>query len=720
MKRPRNTLKTYFQKGKKPTEEQFSDTLDSFVHKDDSLPIDNVEGLRGALDSKLDQGAESELIKVFDQKLEEAKNTINKAYLGIAVPASTVPPIGSFWFRVESGNIATFQNLKDSSGNPINTIAEDFEKDGAFYDVTIEVKDGIAKKELSQKASSTTPKWSNKPFNKDAQVIYAGCIWKSNAPTSGTDVPGVSDRWDLSLQGLDSIDDPDLFQITDASGNIIATWDKRGNLFTNYRKESIPLDSIEGIQALIYASDVVHNNLPIINSPDLLEFHDADGNILGYFDREGVFHTRKIVAKKIIELKKDKSNVTDKRNIILPKMEFFEMHMKGALPTDGSPDRIPTQVEISIVYENRVLVTLNAKISIQGQNTIGFPKKGYSIDFYNSEWKSVTLKIGDWISTDGLHYKAYYTDSTHTKDVGSGRLWMEMARQRKTPFMLQSASGIPTTFNAKSFSTDAAKFHTDGIPSALYISGNFIGLYTLRLKKSVANYAIDNANENHIFLDSQLYEVAIGGKNYPDIASILIDYEAKSPKKLTPAAIANIERLFKWARSVNQNQASYPNTYAQYVDKESWIDSVILREVIGHWDYGWNNMALATIDGKIWHNMLIDMDLVIGSEARGDLIATRKTSIDTSINDVWVWPLVHLLPDVKARYKFLRDNGTLSMKNFQKIYGGISKNIPVEIYEADAKKWGTPWAKGYTSMSHIYGYLQSSLNYLDTAWQYQP
>ena len=97
MKRPRNTLKHIFRKVK-PTEEQFSDTLDSFVHKDDSLPIDNVEGLRGALDSKLDQGAESELIKVFDQKLEEAKNTINKAYLGIAKPASTAPGIGSFGF----------------------------------------------------------------------------------------------------------------------------------------------------------------------------------------------------------------------------------------------------------------------------------------------------------------------------------------------------------------------------------------------------------------------------------------------------------------------------------------------------------------------------------------------------------------------------------------------------------------------------------------------
>ena len=633
----------------------------------------------------------------------------------------TTKPDSTKFERWTASLIGTYVNFIDKDRNPITIIKEELDD----FDIIISVTNGIAKKNFSKKKDSKIETWQIKGYGSGKQVIHSGCVWESTTTTTESDVPGVSvpsipDKWALKLRALDSIDDPDILQITDAAGNIIATWDKRGNLFTNFRKESIPLDSIEGIQTLIYASNVVHNNLPIISSPDLHEFHDADGNIIAYFDKEGVFHTRKIVAKKIVELKSDKSKVTDKRNIILPKMEFFEMHLKGSLPTDASELRTPTQCEISIVCAGKVLVTLNAKISIQGNNTVGLPKKGYSIDFYNSEWKSLTIKFGDWISTDGLHYKAYQTDSTHTKDVGSGRLWMEMARLRKNPFMLQAASGIPTTFNAKSFSTDAAKFHTDGIPSALYISGNFIGLYTLRLKKSVANYAIDNANENHIFLDSQLYQVAIGSKNYPDIASILVDYEAKSPKKLTPAAIANIERLFKWARSVNQSQASYPNTYAQYVDKESWIDSVILREVIGHWDYGWNNMAIATIDGKIWHNLLIDMDLVIGCEARGDLIETKTGSVDTTSNDVWRWPIVYLLPDVKARYKFLRDNGTLSMRNFQKIYGGISKNIPTEIYEADAKKWGTMWSRGYTSMSHIYGYLQSSLIYLDTAWQYQP
>ena len=44
-----NTLKSWFQTGDKPTQSQFWDWLDSFVHKDDTIEINNVAGLDDAL-----------------------------------------------------------------------------------------------------------------------------------------------------------------------------------------------------------------------------------------------------------------------------------------------------------------------------------------------------------------------------------------------------------------------------------------------------------------------------------------------------------------------------------------------------------------------------------------------------------------------------------------------------------------------------------------------
>ena len=51
----RGILKNYFKTGCYPTEQQFSHVLDSFVHKNDKIGIDGVEGLSEALDSNAEK-----------------------------------------------------------------------------------------------------------------------------------------------------------------------------------------------------------------------------------------------------------------------------------------------------------------------------------------------------------------------------------------------------------------------------------------------------------------------------------------------------------------------------------------------------------------------------------------------------------------------------------------------------------------------------------------
>ena len=54
-KQKRSTLKSYFRTGAYPTEQQFSHMLDSYVHKDDTIGMDSVEGLSEALNSKAEK-----------------------------------------------------------------------------------------------------------------------------------------------------------------------------------------------------------------------------------------------------------------------------------------------------------------------------------------------------------------------------------------------------------------------------------------------------------------------------------------------------------------------------------------------------------------------------------------------------------------------------------------------------------------------------------------
>ncbi len=56
--RERNNLKTWFQTGKYPTQDQFWDWIDSFVHKsEDKVDIDSIARLRSLLDNKADSGS---------------------------------------------------------------------------------------------------------------------------------------------------------------------------------------------------------------------------------------------------------------------------------------------------------------------------------------------------------------------------------------------------------------------------------------------------------------------------------------------------------------------------------------------------------------------------------------------------------------------------------------------------------------------------------------
>lgn len=48
----RAELKAFFETGDKPTQQQFSDWLDSYFHKDDTISTDNINGLQLILDEK--------------------------------------------------------------------------------------------------------------------------------------------------------------------------------------------------------------------------------------------------------------------------------------------------------------------------------------------------------------------------------------------------------------------------------------------------------------------------------------------------------------------------------------------------------------------------------------------------------------------------------------------------------------------------------------------
>lgn len=76
-----NTLKNWFKTGLKPTQTHFWNWLDSFRHKDDTIPVADVEGLEGSLNAKANNSELATVAKTGDY--EDLENKPANLFLGI-------------------------------------------------------------------------------------------------------------------------------------------------------------------------------------------------------------------------------------------------------------------------------------------------------------------------------------------------------------------------------------------------------------------------------------------------------------------------------------------------------------------------------------------------------------------------------------------------------------------------------------------------------------
>ncbi|MCT4236770.1 CotH kinase family protein [Elizabethkingia anophelis] len=686
------------------------------------------QAIKSKIDQHIKENGKSQITgPVLNDILTDIVNdypTDDEVISGITGDAELNTQPSSTKFERWTATIAgTYVNFKDANGNSI--VVEDKELED--YDIIISVTNGVAKKNFSKKKDSKTETWSAKEFEKGRQVFYNGSIWESNADTLATDIPGVEipntpSKWDLKLKAFQSIVEEDLFQIVDGNGNLIGAWDKRGNFFTSYRDASIPMEAISGLNTLTeYLSETtkfIKNSLFIDSKgQDVFEIRDGNGNIFGSVDSEGTLHVRKIIAGKVKELHTTHDyGVTGKKYVNLPDLEFFRVNIEGQLPTDTSEARTPTKVVVTIMTgDNKKLVTFNALMSIQGQYTTSYLKKGYSIDLYNDEWEEVYLKIGKNPALKGFHMKAFHNDVTHTRDVCGGMMWAETLKSRPYPENLfkELNNSRVQTYNEYAYYADA-KYCLTGIPCEVYISGEFFGLYTWRLKKSLENFAMNSANENHIFLDNlNVPGVALGNLNWANYDDIIKFYEVRCPKKkgVTNITKANVVRFFQYMKDVYSGAKDFTNTYQDYMRMYSWYDWVILAELFMHWDSVHNNASYMSYNGKHFMPGLMDLDNTISLDDRNvnDFFITE---------DIWTKFKAQFSTQIKNRYTQLRNNGQISMENVIRIYGGQSAKIPMSVYTRDYKKWGkAEFAHPVPNMDLIYDTYARRISFLDGQWK---
>ena len=187
----------------------------------------------------------------------------------------------------------------------------------------------------------------------------------------------------------------------------------------------------------------------------------------------------------------------------------------------------------------------HAILNAQGNSSMEFVKKNVAIDFCDDEWvgdDTPKVRIGEWVSQDSFHMKAYYTDFFRGVGAVSYKLYDQIVRTRGNMYdrpwkkALLDMPKIDTTTKSLgnlyvgdySLLTDTgARCFPDGFPVAVYFKDEFYGIFSFQLKKHRDNYHMDKSTAEHVHLDGVITYNSLWNSNI-----VWEDFEIRNPKNL--------------------------------------------------------------------------------------------------------------------------------------------------------------------------------------------
>ena len=157
------------------------------------------------------------------------------------------------------------------------------------------------------------------------------------------------------------------------------------------------------------------------------------------------------------------------------------LRINGPLPATSD-----VKTTVSYSYQG---MNGSATMKWQGQSSISFPKKNFTIKFD----KSFTAK-GGWLATDTYVLKGNFNDYTHARNIVSARLWGDVVKSRGwstedildndgTPLL--DNDGTPLQIYQDTMPGLINGGATDGFPIMLVVNGDFYGLYDFQMRKTI-------------------------------------------------------------------------------------------------------------------------------------------------------------------------------------------------------------------------------------------
>lgn len=408
----------------------------------------------------------------------------------------------------------------------------------------------------------------------------------------------------------------------------------------------------------------------------------------------------------------------------------------------------------------------HAILNAQGNSSLAFDKKNVAIDLCDDEWigdDTPKVRIGNWVPQDSFHMKAYYTDFFRGVGAVCYKLYDQIVQTRGNMYdrpwkkALLDMSKIDTTTKSLgnpyvgdySLLTDTgARCFPDGFPVAVYLNGEFYGIFSFQLKKHRDNYHMNKSTAEHIHLDGSIgwsiiwdgtiqwgqgddgFEVrnpkglyAIGGNKYDadikqeEIAGeeevnawieagklpdgTIISSKIKKNLQMTAKVkkyiqdfsntLLNIRAasdIYEASNKTEEDLKTFKKVFETYYDADNLIDYIIVSDVVRNYDGFWKNWQWFTYNGKKWWVGLYDCDCTFGNHPAGNQIGLPQTEhIDKTTASPTGFIAKYYSKELTDRYKYLAEHDIISSRNIFALIKDWCDRIGTNFYKEEYKKW---------------------------------
>ena len=542
----------------------------------------------------------------------------------------------------------------------------------------------------------------------------------------------------------------------DADGKVLsATYNDGSHYFHNAKSETIP-EEFEHIEDPEGRTEITS---------------DAEGKVMSFRDADGKKHEHDAEVTNLdvsnINLKGNsvndisdalKTNGFDVKTpvdwsnadyvqISIPRCAKINLHTdimptaKSGMGISGKTCDIPCFMEFWDMQGNYFKIPI--LLSAQGNSSMIFVKKNLAIDLLlQDKSDAFIVKFGDWVSQDGFHLKAYYTDFFRGVGAVSYALYEQMVKtlsiDKDRPYKTLYTSkykdydyGTSDSETSLDRNLDTgAKCFPQGFPVIVYQNGEFYGVYSWQLKKHRDNMHMNKKNVKHIHLDGTIDGGTIFGGTINWTA-----FEVRNPKNLYMQENHNIQgkdttkyngdfpyelmgtdsslydsgnkdqknttlvkqyiidlstRIGELNSAVAESKSDdeIKRLFEKYFDVSNLVDYILETNLIADGDGYSKNWQWTTYDGVKWFVNPYDHDGAFGAYHRGNYISPAMNyfygnSKTTPVG--WVYSYYKL--ELKNRWAELRKKGIFTTINIINLLTDWCSRIGYDNWKSEYKKW---------------------------------